>query len=240
MLVGFAFFIFSQKITEVSYSISKEEIIVSKPEGTPELTLNWKDEPVLQDLKRLKVAIWNSVNEYIDYAAISQTIGFQIKLSGDHTIMSQKISSISRSNLNIESSFNPSNKDVIDFNFKGDDALEINDGIVILIFYVGEETPKIKLLGRIKGIKEEFKLVNWSSIKSPFSEGTSVILYFLGFLFICGVVLILPFFNFTESKKAISIYKSSSLFMGILLCSVPFIVFITVANVWYFGIPWVL
>lgn len=239
-LVALAFFLFSKNTTEVSYAVSTEEIIVSQSKGTPELTFNWKGEAISEELKRLKVAIWNSGNSFIDYSAISKSINFQIKLSGDITAMSQKISSVSRENLNIESAFHSESKEFIDISFHGDDALEINDGIVISIFYVGSETPKVELLGRVKGIKGEFDLVKWGSIKSPIDDSNRKLLYIFGFLLICGFLLIIPYFNIPVNKKWTLIYKFTAMVSGLIICSLPFVLFIGLANVWYFGVSWVL
>ena len=188
-LVALALFFLSEDIIEISYSISSPEVIAEKPDEAPELTFRWKDQLIEEDLKRLKIAVWNSGNTHIDFASISTTNKLRLKVSGNFTVVSQKATSKSRESLGVSTVLENDTDQYILIDLDGDDALEINDGFIISVFYVGEDDPEVILQGRVKGINGGFDKVEWKSIKSSL-EGASVKVYLvLALMFFSGVVL---------------------------------------------------
>ncbi|HMU66603.1 MAG TPA: hypothetical protein PKE57_05645, partial [Cellvibrionaceae bacterium] len=177
------FYLLADKKQDISYSVSNEEIIASPTSASPDLSFIWKGNRINKELKRFKVAVWNSGNTYIDRNMLSTTEKLRIKIEGsDSEILELNISSTSRPSLHIRAELNHEEQ-AVTLSIDGDDGLEQGDGFVVSMIYTGSPKPKATLEGRIKGINKEFTYTNWSEINNGIAKNKkwaiAIALFFL-------------------------------------------------------------
>jgi hypothetical protein len=232
-------FTYSKNTIELSFSFSKPELIAANSTEAPELKFYWKDKPINKDLYRVKVAIWNSGNAFIDFEDISKSYPIKLIVSSENEIISQSIISKSRDNLDVGV---VGSRTIDEYSIvvhtEGDDAIEENDGFVVSVFYVGD--PKIKLgaSGRVKGMSGDFAVVDWSSIQYSTPYGISI---FLAVMFITGSLLVISSKQlFIQNKIAhLVLYRTAMPGIG---ASLLIIILASIGGLivpFYYGLNWI-
>jgi len=237
-LVGaIVYFVVEQKEIKPKYAISNSEMIAETTSGAPRLKLLWDNEEV-QNVYSLKIAIWNAGREYLDKSSISATDPIRVTYPPDVQILYADFIRTSRENLDLDASdLSSMGTKAIQIEIVGDEALEQKDGGVLKILYTGHDSDGFAVSGRIKGSKQGFKEVGWSSITREIPRSLILVL-----------ALLIPFTAFyiltaigkvrdggrKEIVSAISSIVFASLFMIMsLMILYSFVIW------WLFRLPWV-
>lgn len=224
IIVSLFFYWLANEKQEISYSVSNEEIIASRDSGSPELSFSWKGAPIEKELKRFKIAIWNSGDKYIDKTmfSLSDPLGIKIE-EGDFEVLGENISSFSRDSLHIKTESATKDR-IIHMFIDGDDGLERGDGFVVSVFYIGNIKPKVSLAGRVKGINKNFVEVQWSEIKSSIKSEKRVHIAITLLGIIVGSVLLIAsnqmFLNNPPLKRFIYDFLAFALGLFFLILSI--------------------
>lgn len=191
IILSIFFYWLAKETQELSYSVSAEEVIAAPKDDSPDLSFTWKGKVVDKELKRIKVAIWNSGSKYIDKSMFSIDNPLTVNIKKNNLeIVGQNISTTSRNSLRVKI-INSEDSNTIQLRIDGDDGLEKSDGFILSVFYIGEEKPKIGLFGRIKGISGNFVKVNWAEINSSLARDSKILMIgSMTFIFI-GVLLLM-------------------------------------------------
>ena len=158
-----AFFYFvERKEIEHRYSVSPIELIAEQLDDSPNFKILWDDEEI-QNIKSVKIAFWNAGKQYISKDNISETNPLGISIPSGAKILYAEFIKTSRSDLDLNTSYNPSNiaPQFIEIEIIGDEAIEKNDGGVIKILFTGDTKDDFALTGRIFGSQNGFKEMGW-------------------------------------------------------------------------------
>lgn len=231
-VIAFSLFFYAKKTVEMSYSISKPEIIAKKYSDMPSLKFYWNSKQVNENLYKQKIVLWNSGNTHIDFNDISKTKPLILSIKELNRVVDVFITKKARDNLRVLTEKDTENKK---YNFKyllnDDDAFEIYEGFETTIFYVGDEKLTINIDGRVKGSSSD-KLINieWSKIKSSIDD-KFIVFIILIILLITGITLILAslknsFFDFFSS------------FLGVIYVSVTIGILFGLYKPYIYGLYW--
>lgn len=243
IVLGYIYHLLALEKYELSYSVSNEEIIATTQPGSPELTINWNETPVKDEIKRFKVAIWNSGEKYIDHSQFSKTTPLQMELlSPNNKIFAKNISSTSRASLKIELD-NKSEAGISIIKIAGDDGLEPGDGFVISVFYTGKKKPEIELSGRIKEVKNSFTKVQWNEIQDNWGKNKTVVLLLGIILFATCLVLFYFLADAAPKNRAEKLLKNAFHLLAFLILLLYLVITIGLISSFFSqginGIDWI-
>jgi len=190
IVFGYFFHYLALNKTELSYSVSPEEVITPKTEETSSLSYWWGADKINADIKRIKIAIYNNGNTFIDKSKISSDNPIKITIpSGTYRILGQNITKISQKDLKITTDM-ADNSNVIKVTILNDDGFEENNGLIVSLFYTGDNTPKPIVTGRIKG-SHDITEKNWNDIHRINTDVLWIALLVIFVLFIPGALLLI-------------------------------------------------
>lgn len=193
-LISWFFYIKSYSDKQPYYSISNPSLIATS-NGAEDLQIFWKGNQ-FENVKNIKLIIWNNGREYIDTDDFVKSTPIQLINDGNIKILSIEQEHSSRSNILFSSTI--TGNDTVSyaiFNLMRDEALEYKDGAIFNILYTDINQGDWHLNGRIKGVPGGFQKVSFSDITKP-KKMTSF--YFLGIallIVICFRIVVLKMKN---------------------------------------------
>lgn len=139
------------------YSVEQSRVIASTP--TNKLKILWNKDTI-DNVKTVRIALWNGGDKYIDKKDISTTNPISINADKDCQILEVKAIQKSRESLSTYNNVD-NNMHSISIIINGDDALDAQDGLVYQILFSSSRSIKWNLNGRVKNVPGGFKSVEW-------------------------------------------------------------------------------
>lgn len=182
ILISSIFYYLSTKKSEVSYAVTLPTTVYSASTSDSDLEFKWQNRKIDNSILQVKLPIWNSGDDYIDFERFSTTYPTTFTFPDNIEIIDALIQTKSREDLAISLS---RDENKIALTFIGDDALEQKDGILISILYLSESEgvkPEPIIGGRVKGLSSgEITKGTWaiSTDSVPMSAMFSILFIFI-------------------------------------------------------------
>jgi len=232
-VVAILLFFASSASIEPRYFVDKTATIASSLDGNENLEVLWNGEEI-ENVKSTQVALWNAGRKYLDKISISEDSPIKIHLSNGGRILSHKILKVSRGSLEFDVDVKDDN---LVINFKNDEALEKNDGLLIEVLYTGNSESSLVVQGRIKGVPDGFEEDAIYSLRlaeqNNFLKGALIVM--LAFMLFAGAI---------NTSHGVKQYKRGSkncwfcLISGSLMLLLSIISSIYVIQLLFFGLVW--
>jgi hypothetical protein len=232
--ISIALYFLSLNEMQPSYAVSEPVAIATKQTGVDELRILYKEVEV-QAAYRKRIVLWNAGRKAIEKSSISTDQPICVRLGSDMLLLSQRVSQTSRPNLLVLTRTLTDDQGMcIALEIQGDEAFEVNDGVVIDLFYASPNDPSITVSGRIKGVKEGFAQLNWdTAIRRKMKPMNWFSLVFLAINTLVGARML-----WIEIKRYRAGEKNN-LYLG-LICFVPLTTLaVYMAKPVFFGLNWV-
>lgn len=240
IVFGYLFYYLALNKTELSYSVSPEEVITPKTEETSSLSYWWGADKINSDIKRIKIAIYNDGNTFIDNSKISSDNPIKIIIPpGTYKILGQNITKISQKGLKITTDM-AENSSVIKVTILNDDGFEENNGLIVSLFYTGDNTPNPIVTGRIKGSRDITEK-NWSDIHRVNTGDLWIYLMVIFVLFISGALLLITTNEKLKDSKLLKylIYDFSGNIVGGLLMALGITFILSTLTPYIHNLSWI-
>jgi hypothetical protein len=163
MLAAAFWYIVERKEIEPKYAISEPQRVTEGQWDAPGSKLLWDNEQV-ENVYSVRIAIWNNGRQYLDNVSISATDPLRVTYPPGVKILYADFFRTSRAGLAFEATdLSSAGTDAIRLEIVGDEALERHDGGVLAVLYTGERSDPFTVVGRIKGCKDGFVRVDWTT-----------------------------------------------------------------------------
>lgn len=165
IIISYIFYILQKDSIEITSAISSTDNI-TKTNISSKLKFYY-DTMLVENVKSIKISIWNSGTKYIDKTDISKTYPLCFIPSDSIRILEIRTIKRTRNNLNVipTAYFDSTNKkNQIKLEIFGDDGFEKYDGLTFYILYSSRKEILWNVDGRIKGFSRKIDIEKWDDI----------------------------------------------------------------------------
>jgi hypothetical protein len=158
LVSGVVFFLLGIQNKRPVYMVSPAEVITKPKRGCAScLGLAWDGKPV-DDIRIVRIALWNSGLKSIDSADFLASDPVRIEPSGKIRFLYAEQSGASREKLRVSLPVDAADE-TVSIGFPVGDALHQNDGVTIRVVYNGSASVEFTVGGRVKEVPGGFSRI---------------------------------------------------------------------------------